>query len=68
MAKDFKDFIQYYLNNKDNKIVNTKDGTMPFNFSNQDSFLKSIESLEDEMLKTNINLLYAYHNWMQSDK
>lgn len=66
MDKDFQNFLQSYLNGDFQELIKTKTGKMPFDTSTQEHTLQSIENLEAEILNTNINLLYAYHQWLKS--
>lgn len=68
MDKDFQNFLQSYLNGDFQKLVETKSGKMTFNTSTQENTLQSVENLQAEILNTNINLLYAYHQWLKSQQ
>ena len=66
MENDFKEFMKKYVNGDFKKYVISEKGTLSFDTSTQENTLKSVELLESEILKTNLNLLYAYHQWLNS--
>lgn len=66
MDKDFQDFIHSYMNGDFQKLVDTKKGKMPFDFSTPEKTASFLEDFETELLNCNINLLYAYHQWLKS--
>lgn len=68
MDKDFQNFMQSYVNGDFKKLVDTKTGKISFDTSTQEHTLQSVENLETEILKCNINMLYAYHQWLKSQK
>ena len=68
MDEEFISFIRDYLNNKFDKIVECKEGKMPFDVSTSEKACKSATNLEKEIINANINLLYAYHQWLKKNK
>ena len=68
MDKDFQNFLQSYLNGDFQKLVETKTGKIQFDFSTPQKTSDFLESFETEILNCNINLLYAYHQWLKNQK
>lgn len=68
MDKDFENFLHSYTNGNFPKLVETKTGKIPFDFSTSKTTSAFLETFQDEILKCNINLLYAYHQWITSQK
>lgn len=66
MDKDFQNFLQKYLDNKFTEVVETKTGKMNFDVSSNEAISKSVNTLVKEITNCNINLLYAYHQWLKS--
>lgn len=66
LEKDFQDFLQSYMNGDFQKLVETQKGKMQFDFSTPEKTASFLEKFESEILNCNINLLYAYHQWLKS--
>lgn len=66
--KEFISFMEDYLNNKFEKVVECKEGKMPFDVSTNEKACESATNLEKEIINTNINLLYSYHQWLKENK
>ena len=56
------------MNGNFQKLVETKTGKIPFDFSTPEKTSAFLETFETEILNCNINLLYAYHQWLKSHK
>ncbi len=68
MDEEFRAFLEEYLDNKFDKLVECKEGKMPFDVSTNEKACESATNLEKEIINTNINLLYAYHQWLKENK
>lgn len=68
MDKDFQNFIKSYLNDDFQKLVETQSDKLQFDFSTPQKTSEFLETFEREILNCNINLLYAYHQWLKSQK
>lgn len=64
---DFISFIEDYTNNKFEEAIKTKRGEMLFDVSTTERACKSATELEREIINANINLLYAYHQWLKNN-
>lgn len=68
MDKDFMLFVKEYIDNKFERLIETKEGKISFDVSTPEKACKSATILEQELINTNINLLYAYHQWLNNKK
>jgi hypothetical protein len=68
MDEEFRAFLEEYLDNKFDKLVECKEGKMPFDVSTNEKACESATNLEKEIINANINLLYAYHQWLKENK
>ncbi len=68
MDEEFRAFWEEYLDNKFDKLVECKEGKMPFDVSTNEKACESATNLEKEIINANINLLYAYHQWLKENK
>lgn len=68
MDNDFQNFLQLYVNGNFQKLVKPKTGKISFDFSTPQKTSEFLETFETEILNCNINLLYAYHQWLNNQK
>lgn len=67
MDAEFMLFLKSYIDGEFKELVETKKGKMPFDVSTPEKACESMEALEKEILNVNINLLYAYHQWLKNN-
>lgn len=68
MEEDFMKFIKEYSDKKFKQLIETKEGKMTFDVSTSEEACKSATMLEQEIINVNINLLYAYHQWLKNNE
>lgn len=67
MDKDFQIFLKSYMNKEFDELIETKKGKMTFDISTTEKICESVDSLEKELINVNVNLLYAYHQWLKNN-
>lgn len=67
MDKDFQIFLKSYMNKEFDELVETKKGKMTFDISTTEKICELVDSLEKELINVNVNLLYAYHQWLKNN-